>query len=254
MFPALFDILESMKDEDVLEIAVDLGVEMLRAGAEIYRVEDTVSYVLAAYHVPSYHIYVLSNGIFAGVPHHSVVRHVSFGDVNLEKISLLNQLARDISAGQYGLREVRIRLEECKRRKEVPTLVRSLCCGTGSAAFCYLFGGVWQDMVGTFLIGFLLEILSYLTGKSKAARFIHRFFFACAVTGLSELFQRIGMTVQQDKVVIAGILSLLPGVTFTTSIRDFCNGDYLSGVIHMVDALLIGFAVAAGVGFTLHLL
>ena len=37
----------------------------------------------------------------------------------------------------------------------------------------------------------------------------------------------------------------------TTGIRDIAGGDYLSGTIRMVDALLIAAAIALGVGFVL---
>lgn len=43
-------------------------------------------------------------------------------------------------------------------------------------------------------------------------------------------------------------MPLVPGIALTTSIRDFFNGDYLSGAIHMIDAVLTAFCIAAGVG------
>lgn len=43
-------------------------------------------------------------------------------------------------------------------------------------------------------------------------------------------------------------MPLVPGIALTTSIRDFFNGDYLSGAIHMLDAILTAFTIAVGVG------
>lgn len=42
-------------------------------------------------------------------------------------------------------------------------------------------------------------------------------------------------------------MPLVPGIALTTSIRDFFNGDYLSGAIHMIDAILTAFSIAVGV-------
>jgi uncharacterized membrane protein YjjP (DUF1212 family) len=53
---------------------------------------------------------------------------------------------------------------------------------------------------------------------------------------------------QLDKVIIGSIMPLVPGIAFTTSIRDFFNADYLSGTIHIIDALLTAFSIAVGVG------
>ena len=51
-----------------------------------------------------------------------------------------------------------------------------------------------------------------------------------------------------DKVIIGGIIPLVPGVALTTGIRDLFGGDYLSGGIRLMDALLTGMCIAIGVG------
>ena len=56
------------------------------------------------------------------------------------------------------------------------------------------------------------------------------------------------LPVLQDKIVIGSIVPLLPGIALTTSIRDLFNGDYLSGAIHLLDALLTAMCIAIGVG------
>ena len=44
-----------------------------------------------------------------------------------------------------------------------------------------------------------------------------------------------------------------PGIAFTMGIRDFVQGDYLSGTIRMIDALLIAASIAIGTGLVLSL-
>ena len=48
-------------------------------------------------------------------------------------------------------------------------------------------------------------------------------------------------------------MPLVPGIALTTSIRDFFNGDYLSGANHMIDAILTAFSIAVGVGAVITL-
>ena len=52
-------------------------------------------------------------------------------------------------------------------------------------------------------------------------------------------------------IIIGSIIRLVPGVALTTSIRDFLNGDYLSGTIRMIDAVLVACCIALGVGIVL---
>jgi uncharacterized membrane protein YjjB (DUF3815 family) len=54
-----------------------------------------------------------------------------------------------------------------------------------------------------------------------------------------------------DVMIISSIMSLVPGVAFTTSIRDILNGDYASGSARMLEAIVVALAIAAGVGLGL---
>ena len=48
--------------KEILSLAVETGDALLRNGAEVYRVEDTVMHILEAYEIEEYDVYVLSNG------------------------------------------------------------------------------------------------------------------------------------------------------------------------------------------------
>jgi len=51
-----------------------------------------------------------------------------------------------------------------------------------------------------------------------------------------------------DVVIISAIMPLLPGVIFTTAVRDTLNGDYSSGAARMLEAVVTALAVAGGGG------
>ena len=52
--------------------------------------------------------------------------------------------------------------------------------------------------------------------------------------------------------LIAGpLMPLVPGLAFTNGIRDIANGDYLSGPVRMIDAVLVFVSIAAGVGLVI---
>lgn len=51
-----------------------------------------------------------------------------------------------------------------------------------------------------------------------------------------------------DIVIISAVMPLVPGVIFTTAVRDTLNGDYSSGAARMLEAIVTALAVAAGVG------
>ena len=52
------------QSKEILNLAVSIGEELLKSGAEIYRVQETVERVMEAYGVLVYNEFVLTNGIF----------------------------------------------------------------------------------------------------------------------------------------------------------------------------------------------
>ena len=66
------------------------------------------------------------------------------------------------------------------------------------------------------------------------------------VTAMGVLFFHVLFGDNMDMIVIGSIVPLLPGVPLTNSIRDFLYGDYLSGTIRMIDAVLGSLLYCAG--------
>ena len=48
--------------------------------------------------------------------------------------------------------------------------------------------------------------------------------------------------------ISGAIMPLVPGVAFTNGIRDIADGDYISGAVRMLDAILVFVSIAIGVG------
>ena len=55
-----------------------------------------------------------------------------------------------------------------------------------------------------------------------------------------------------DTIVIGAIMPLLPGVTFSKSMRDLMEGTIISGYTKAVEALVIAGSLAGGIGLTLN--
>lgn len=238
--------------KEVLALAVELADVMLRNGGEIYRIEDTVIHILKAYNVESFDVYVLSNGIFASANEDkddacSMIRHVPLGSVNLAKIAYLNQLARDLCTHNCTINEGWERIKEAKNLPSYSNSIQTFFCGLGSACYAFIFGGGLLDFGFAFFIGLLEQIVLIYLANHKFSRFLRNVFASMFVSACSILVLQTGLPVLQDKIIIGAIMPLVPGITFTTSIRDFHNGDYLSGTIHLIDALLTALCIAVGI-------
>ena len=56
-----------------------------------------------------------------------------------------------------------------------------------------------------------------------------------------------------DKMIIGCILPMIPGVAFVNAIRDIADSDFISGLVKLLDALLVFVYIAIGVGFVLSI-
>lgn len=240
-------------NKEILTLAVEIGDELLRNGGEIYRVEDTIFHILRAFEIENYDVYVLSNGIFASANEDSdescsIIRHVPLGDVHLGRIAALNQLSREIAGKQCDVKTAWERLDQCRKIPLPGFGVLVFFAGLGCSCYAYIFGGRIWDAFFAFFLGMLLKVFLIKSEKRKASKFITNIFGSALVTAGSLFLFHIGAPVMQDKIVIGDIMPLVPGIALTNSIRDLFNGDYLSGAIHLLDALLTAMCIAVGVG------
>ena len=239
--------------QEKVSLAVAIGEEMLKNGGEVYRVEDTIKRILNFYGFKEHNVYIVSNGIFVTVDENgenpiSCVRNVPRWSVNLGRIAELNKLSRDICSGKCPVDKGDKRLEAIKNMNPKSVLPQMLGTGIGSGAFCYIFGGNIMDALLAIVIGFFLKWFLDHASKRQVSKFITHIIGSILVTIVAVSCHQLIGVLLVDKVIIGSIMILVPGVALTTSIRDFFGGDYLSGSIHLIDALLTAICIATGVG------
>ncbi len=247
------------ENNSILELSFQMGETLLRNGAEISRVQETMERVARAYHVERFNVYVLTNAIFAvgmeqGQERSVELRHVPSTTTHLGRICAVNQLSREIVQGRYTVEEAFQVLKNAQDIPYSPLPLATLACGVGSACFSYLFGGDGFDALTAFFCGLALELFLYWVGKHNMSKFLTNLSASALVTSLGALLLLCGLGHDMDMIIIGSIIRLVPGVALTTSIRDFFHGDYLSGAIRMLDAVLVGGCIAMGVGVVVRIL
>lgn len=67
--------------------------------------------------------------------------------------------------------------------------------------------------------------------------------FACII---AFILKRWGAIVNTDYIIIGNIMTLIPGVGLTNALRDLFVGDSISGVLRLIEAVLLALAIACG--------
>lgn len=250
---------QSHDEGRILEAALKAGHILLQNGAEIFRVEETMDRICKYFGVKSGDFFVLSNGIFVtgnqltNEPY-ARVRHIPVKGAQLDKVVAVNQLSREIENGTYTLEEVEYHLERIRTMPEKRPWHQILASGIGSGCFCYLFGGSIWDSLAAFVSGFLLYIFVLKVSAPHLSKIIGNICGGALVTLICIICYKLGFGNDISYMIIGSIIPLVPGVAFTNGIRDIGEGDYISGIVRLLDAMLVFLCIAIGVGimFTIY--
>ena len=237
----------------ILDLVSSMGETLLLNGAEIARVQTTMEMVAKTYGKDDIDVFAISNGIFVTMREKdssrcTQVKHVPLSSSNLGKVAMINQLSREIVENKIPLDDALAKMDQILKAPPTPFLLELAACAVGAACFCYLFGGNFYDSVAALFVGMLLCACQKHIRKAKLSKMIQTVLESTIVTLGGLFISRLFPGLNPDMIVIGGLIILVPGVPFTTSIRDFFNGDYLSGTIRLIDALLVALCMAIGVG------
>lgn len=238
----------------VLNAAMTAGHILLQNGAEISRVEETMQKICAQYDVDTGEFFVLSNGIFTtagytGDHTFARVKHIPVKGARLDKVVAVNQLSREVVEGKYPcIEDVEKRLEQINTMPGYGLWKQVLASGIGSGFFCVLAGGGLPECVAAFIAGFLLFIYVLKVSAPHMSRIVGNIIGGMLVVLLSLASREIWSGLNLSAMISGTIMPLVPGVAFTNGIRDIASGDYISGIVRMLDAILVFVCIAIGVG------
>lgn len=248
-----------MDDRTLLKAVVLAGEIMLVSGAEVYRVEDTMNHMLSKAGFETAETIVHATGIFVTLSNSSrepltFVKRVPDHSTNINRIYLVNDISRRFCNDEISVEQAWKELQQAAETIQYNTLMKALGKAGGAALFSPLFGGGLLDLTGTAIVGLFLALTGWLVSRIRFNDFCATAFCAFAVAVSAILVHRwVLPSAHTDIMIISAIMPLVPGVTFTTAVRDTLNGDYTAGMARMMEAVVIALAVAAGVGCGLML-
>ena len=227
-------------------LIMDCGQAMLANGGEGFRAQDTMEIMARSFGIVDFHVYVLTNGIFASAQNGTVsaVRHVPVVSTNLGHVEAINAISRRVADGELDLNSAQLEFERMKRMPTLSPLYNCAAGTMGAGCFAMLFGGGRPEMASA---------SSCALSKHHISRIFRDMLSAIAGTLTALIAQLVYPALQVNFAIIGALMVLTPGVALTMGIRDIINSDYLSGTIRLVDALLVAGCLAVGVtlGYTL---
>lgn len=234
-----------------LYLAMSIGEEMLIAGAEVHRVEDSISRICYAYGMERVDVFTITASIIVtvygpGFGSVTQTRRIKEQSYHLKKLEDLNNLSRMLCENRLTLEEARKAFETCCRQKK-PSLREQLAAyASVSGCFTLFFGGNLLDALASLIIGILLKMSEMILERLEMNRILFNFLRAAVGGLLAELFIGIGLGMHFDKITIGNIMLLIPGVAMTNALRDMFGGEMLTGLLRFVEAMILAITIACG--------
>lgn len=235
----------------LLDMSTDLGYELAMAGAETFRVEESIQRVMAAYGIKA-EVFAIPNYLMVSITDEdgkpiTRMRRIGSHGNNLDAVEKYSSLSRafcnrtpDPEEGKKWFSYVREKL--CSYSLPMQYLGFFI----GAAGHALFFGGNWMDFLCSGVCGMLVGFVNQSLDKWKANQFFSTIASAFFMALLAYAFSALGLSPNPDAVNIGALMILVPGLLFTNAMRDIIYGDTNSGINRCVQVVLIAMGIALG--------
>ncbi len=225
---------------------------MTEAGAEIYRVEESAKHIFSAYDYKNIDVYATTSNIIISVEakDSTIKTHTKRIEkivTDIEKIDKLNALVREISFNKPDLSYIESKIKEIEKTPKFSNLVNVIFYGVIAGAFYLFFGGrSFLEFILSSIIGLGTGVLSIFYEKLDFNKVLGKFIQSFIATLWTVLLKKLGLVSHLEFIIIGNIMTLIPGIGLTNSLRDLFVGDNISGVLRLIEAVLSALAIACG--------
>ena len=234
-----------------LTLALDIGERLLVCGAEVSRVEDTITRICRAYGAVRVDVFTITSSIVATAwagPDTPLTqtRRIGAQCFDLTALSELNDLSRRICAQKpapAGAAQALTRIDALPHYRFWQMLAIYALI---SAAFSVFFGGSSAEALCSAVIGILLKLMQDALRRLEVNPLIS--LLVCSIAGGLCAYTAVAahLAASAAAISIGNVMLLIPGIALTNAIRDMFSGDTISGLLRFAEALISSVAIAWG--------
>lgn len=245
-----------MNEQKLINLIGEIGRLLLKHGAEIYRVEESLLRMCKSYGYPNVEVFALPTYFTLTIEMHdnhtyTLSKRTQHNRVNLDMVYELNNLVRYVcnKCPDYDYLKERI-----IKNTPINMPLVFIGYGLGTGFFTTFFGGGVNETVIAMVIGFILYFFIWLMEILEINNLVSTLLSSILLTALAIFSFKLNIISSLQSTIIGCLMILTPGVAITNSLRDIMSGDYISGMARMLEALLTATFIAVGVGIMMVIL
>jgi len=249
--------------EELADYLLDIGATLASYGCPSYRLEDVIRAVAEAEGFRA-EPFALPTGLFLRVtprvrtdetvPEVNRMTRVSDWGVDLGRLTLIDAIFNDVVARRATIEQARARIRAIVKQPHLwsPSLVWAATTVAAGSAAVFFRGGLVDVLVAS-IVGAAIGGAHVLLERKPAHRLLSEFLGGLFAATCAWLATQVWPTARAEVIVLAGAISLFPGMTFTTGLAEVAQKNLVSGGARLMESavtlLLILFGVALVGGF-----
>ena len=234
--------------ERFLNFFCEIARQLVQSGAEIYRVEDSVTRLMHAYGYTDIEVFAIPSCVILNIMHegHNYTKSIRIrsSSINLDRLDKLNNLCRQVCRQTPDAEECLARLKEIIALQPYSELVGYLAHGIVAVFFTLFWGGTFWDSCVAFGCGLAVKAATGRLTRMNTNIFFTNVCASMLMVVIPLLLQYCGAAIHMDKIVIGTIMLLVPGIAITNVMRDMIAGDFLTAMTKLTEVLIISLALA----------
>ena len=248
-----------MDFDRILQGILDIGEEMVVCGAEVNRVEDSIYRMCESYGGDRINVFIITSNIQVTMeaPDGRILTHIRRivrYDANFDRLDYLNDLSRYVCANKPEPDLMQQKFDEVMNRPKQHIALKFIGAILVSGGFTVFFGGSWLDCIAASIDGIIIILMELFLASREKNQIVYNFVVSVVAGITALLLVEVGLGDHSDKIMIGGIMLLIPGIAMTNAIRDMLIGDIASGLLRLVNSVLVAAAIACGFAFTIIVL
>ncbi len=241
-----------MNEQLLIKNIAEIGKLLLKNGAEIYRVEESLERMCQSYGFQDIGVFALPTYVTMRVTFQdgtstSLTKRTLQNRTNLDAVCALNDLVRKICNETPTNDFIEQQIKAINSLHPIMPLV-FLGYGLGAGGYAIFFGGGLHEGIIAGIIGFLMYFFIWINEILGINSLMRTTLTSMFLAILAILFYHFHLIYNLDATIIGCLMILTPGIAITNSLRDIIDGNYVSGQARLVEAFFIATAIALGVG------